>query len=92
MQGNNSGPNAAQIQAPVDGGNANDGDDEQPNQSNDSNDQDDGAEADAEADDDVGANLKPDFESGVPNLMPLAQRINKPTGFSNAVCNFNSHV
>ena len=92
MQGNNSGGNATQLQGQ---GVANAENEEAENQNNShsSNENDDGAEADAEADDDAGANLKPDFDGqGVPSLMPLAQRINKPTGFSNAVCNFNSHV
>ena len=91
MQGNNSGANAAQIQVPVEGEeNAEEADIQ--NQSHSSNENDDGAEADAEPDDDAGTNLKPDFESGVPSLMPIAQRITKPSGFSNAVCNFGSHV
>ena len=95
MQGNNSGIIGASGQLPLPGeeeGEENAEDDLQ-NQSHSSNGNDDGAEADAEGDDDAGANLKPDFDpQGAQILMPIAQRINKPTGFSSAVCNFNSHV
>ena len=94
MQGNSSGAIGAQGQVPEAGEeNVDNAEVENQNQSHSSNGNDDGAEADAEADDDAGANLKPDFDpQGAQILMPLAQRINKPTGFSNAVCNFNSHV
>ena len=78
---NNGGANA-QVPLPILGGSA---DQDNNNLSHSSNGNDDGAGAEAEED-----GLKPEFEAQP--FPGLQNRLNKPTGFNNTVCNFNSHV
>ena len=81
----NSGVANAQVPLPILGEQA---DQDNNNLSHSSNGNDDGAGAEAE--EDAIAGLKPEFEAQP--FAGLQNRLSKPTGFNNTVCNFNSHV
>ena len=62
----------------------------EPNQSNSSNGNENCADADAEAEEDALPSMKPGFEAQP--FLSIANCMNKPVGYTNTNCNFNTHV